>query len=221
MLFQYLYDVNVLPRVYVEGMESMAYKAVEILVKEMKGMLAAGTLPSRRIWAVGKMKKPALIVYGDASRDCPGTLEGKGDPHPGRMGCVMFLVDLEQAVGEEGTLSPGYPDHSEYVVETCQVPATLIASSSSAFKRQTKNSTFSGECQAKVNAYEKAEGPRAHLEYLLGQEVPVIVLGDHLGLEETILRQKPPLDKTICHYVTWLREWVRLGTKRLSAWCPT
>ena len=41
-----------------------------------------------------------------------------------------------------------------------------------------------------------------------------------MGLEETILRGKPPLDRTLTCYLTWLREWVRDSCHR-TGYVPT
>ena len=83
-----------------------------------------------------------------------------------------------------------------------------------------KNSTFSGEVQAKVKGFEKVEGLQQHMSTFFRKPIPVIVLGDHLGVEETVLRSKPPSDGTLSPYISWLREWV-VRPHRYTGFCPT
>ena len=115
---------------------------------------------------------------------------------------------------------PSFPDHRNYQMYSKEVDASLVYCSSSSFARQGKNSTFSGEVQAKVKGYERLEGLRVHMSQFLGKQVPLVVLGDHMGVEETILRSKPPLDMSLSAYVAWLREWV-CDSGRWSGYCPT
>ena len=114
---------------------------------------------------------------------------------------------------------PGFPDHVDYAVFSASVPATLLYWSSSTLRRGSKNSTYSIELQGKLRAIEKGEPIRAHLSALVSYQVPYIALADHLGLEESIQRMKPPSDPSLSPYLQWAREWV-ISRENHSGWIP-